>query len=99
MKNHRASPPKRGTVEIFFDSPRLGGLGFCLNQMALVTVNVHHLELLPGDNNNLQGGLQEFLESLASVAMHAALDNPHELFLFLTALLFWDRIEGINYFF
>lgn len=67
--------------------------------MALVTVNVHHLELLPGDNNDLQGGLQEFLESFASVAMHAALDNPHELFLFLTYFCiffspttFWDFI-------
>lgn len=98
MKNHSVSPSKKGTLEIFFYSPRLGGLGFCLNQMALVTVKVGQLELLSGGNNDLQHGLQDFLESFASVAMHAALDNPHELFLFLTALLCWDRIERINYF-
>lgn len=66
-----------------FGSPGLGGLEFCLNQMALATVKLYHSERLPGgEEDHLQCGLQDFSETCASVAMHAALYDPHELFSF-----------------
>jgi hypothetical protein len=40
----------------------------------------------------------KFLGTFAFVVMHAALCDPHGLFLFLTVILCWDGVEGINYF-
>lgn len=84
MNNLGVSPPIKGNFRNVFGSPRLGGLEFCLNQMALVTVKFCHLQLLPGDNDQdlPQCGLQECLEIFASVAIDAALYEPHELFSF-----------------
>lgn len=51
--------------------------------MALVSIKWRHLELLSGGNEDyLQCGLQDFLETFASVAMHVAPHDPHELFPF-----------------
>lgn len=74
---------KKENFRNIFGSPGLAGLEFCLNQMSLATVKLCHLELLPGDNeDHLQYGLQDILETFASAAMHAALYDPHELFPF-----------------
>lgn len=74
---------QKGDFRNTFGSAGLGGLESCLNQTALVTVKLCHLELLPGNTEDRpQCGLQAVLETFASVAMHVALYDLHELFPF-----------------